>query len=299
LNPFGEDKRKGSVRKIDHRFTDEEKKQIISVACSPEFRDSTPEAIVAILASRSEYIGSESSFRRFLKTEELNRHRRREKAARHHRPKHLVATGPGQIWTWDITYLRSKVLGSFFYCYVFVDIFSRKIVAYDVHPVECGKIASELFSKACEVEGVQPGDLTLHSDNGASMKSAEFLATLSKLGVEKSFSRPSVSNDNPFSEAIFKTMKYRTWYPEKPFGTLEDARKWMSRFANWYNFTHLHSGIKLVTPDQRHRGEDIQILETRHATYEEAKKKNPARWTGETRDWSHIKKVDLNQRPAA
>jgi transposase InsO family protein len=183
--------------------------------------------MVATLAGRGHYLGSESTLYRFLKTEKMSRPRRREKPQRHRRPRHLSATGPGQIWTWDITYLRSKALGTYYYCYVFVDIFSRKIVATEVHSVECGKVAASIFLKACEAEGITPGTLTLHSDNGAPMKSAEFLAMLENLKVDRSYSRPSVSNDNPFSEALFKTMKYRTWYPEKPFVALDDARRWL------------------------------------------------------------------------
>lgn len=206
---------------MPHRFTPEERARLIEAACSPEFRDSTPEVIVATLASSGRYLGSASSLYRFLKTEKLSRHRRREKPKRCHRPRHLAATGPGQVWTWDITYLRAKGLVRCYYCYVFVDIFSRKIVAAEVHPVECGKIAASVFQCACANEGIEPGTLTLHSDNGAPMKSAEFLAMLEKLEVGRSYSRPSVSNDNPFSEALFKTMKYRTWYPEKPFLALD------------------------------------------------------------------------------
>ena len=251
------------------------------------------------MAARGEFLGSESSFYRFLKTENLSKHRRREKPSRHHRPAHLIATRPGQIWTWDITYLRSRILGSFFYCYVFVDIFSRKIVASEVHLVECGKIAATIFARACKAEGIAKDELTLHSDNGAPMKSAEFLATQEALKVGKSYSRPSVSNDNPFSESIFKTMKYRTWYPEKPFTTIHDATKWVERFVNWYNYKHLHSGLKFVTPDQRHRGEDVEILQKRHETYIQAKETNPSRWTGQTRNWTRVEQVDLNRRPAA
>ena len=137
-------------------------------------------------------------------------------------------------------------------------------------------------------------EVVLHSDNGSPMKGATMLATMQKLGVVPSFSRPSVSNDNPFSESLFKTLKYVPSYPSKPFESLEEVRRWVEIFADWYNYSHHHSGLKFVTPAQRHNGGDIAILEYRKSVYEKARKQHPERWSGEIRNWDHETVVMLN-----
>lgn len=221
-------------------------------------------------------------------------HRGRAKPATHKRPEPLRATASNQVWSWDISYLRSSVTGIFFYAYIIIDIYSRKIVAADVFEAELSEHASKLVKKACLMEGVQRKELTLHSDNGSPMKGATLLATLQKLGVMPSFSRPSVSNDNPYSEALFRTLKYCPEFPAKPFDNLELARIWLRAFVDWYNNIHLHSGIKFVTPADRHLGKDIQILQNRKHVYENAKLQNPNRWSRKTRNWSPITEVLLN-----
>lgn len=146
----------------------------------------------------------------------------------------------------------------------------------------------------CKSEGVNPDQVTLHSDNGGPMKGATMLVTMQKLGVMPSFSRPSVSNDNPYSESMFKTLKYCPQFPTKPFETIEAARVWVQEFVVWYNTEQLHSGINFVTPESKHAGNDAQILEKRGKVYAEAKKRNPARWSGSTRNWQPIREVKLN-----
>jgi len=167
-------------------------------------------------------------------------------------------------------------------------------VGWQVHSEELSLLAADLITDICQREGAERHQVTLHSDNGSPMKGATMLATLQELGVMPSFSRPSVSNDNPYSESLFRTLKYRPEYPEKPFVDLPAARDWVSGFVHWYNDEHQHSGIKFVTPEQRHTGEDIQILTKRKAVYEKAKAQNPSRWTGKTRNWDRIKEVYLN-----
>jgi putative transposase len=298
-NPETPDGRKGAPKKVHNKLSDDEKAKFLAIACTPEFRDLPPAQIVALLAQRGEYFGSERTLARFLATEKLNAHRRRELESHYKRPEPLVATKPNQVWSWDVTYLPTRVLGKHFYCYLFLDVYSRKIVGWEIHERECGKLASELLHKACRNEDVQLNQLSLHQDNGSIMKGAEFLSAVSHLGISPSYSRPGVSDDNPFSESLFKTMKYRTWYPEKPFASLESSRQWMSKFCDWYNTKHLHSGIKYVTPDQRHKGEDLEILETRHRTFVAAKERNPERWSGKTRNWDKVTKVILNPRGKA
>lgn len=176
-----------------------------------------------------------------------------------------------------------------------MDIYSRKIVGWEVCENESSEQAADILRKTKLAEAMASSDeVVLHSDNGGPMKGATMLATMQKPGVVPSFSRPGVSNDNPFSESLFKTLKYVPAYPTKPFESVDDARQWVAKFTEWYNHTHHHSGLKFVTPEQRHNGEDKAILKKRKAVYEEAKRKHPERWSGETRNWDHDAVVKLN-----
>ncbi len=175
-----------------------------------------------------------------------------------------------------------------------LDIFSRKIVAWEVHESESAEHASVLIRKACLAEGIHQAGFVLHADNGGPMKGATMLAALQKLGVVPSFSRPSVSDDNPYSESLFRTLKYTPAYPSKPFESIEAARQWVHSFVQWYNEEHRHSAICYVTPNQRHRGEDRDLLKQREAVYETARQQNPERWSGKTRNWNPVEEVWLN-----
>ena len=261
----------------------------------PEFRDLSPKQIVPILADRGRYLASESTLYRLLRKREQQKHREPTRAPqKRHRPDELEATGPNQVWTWDITYLRSPIRGEFYYLYMVVDVWSRKIVGWTVEEEEAATHAQAMIIAACFREGVQRDQLVLHSDNGGPMKAATLLATLQVLGVATSFSRPSVSNDNPYSESLFRTTKYRPGYPTAPFASLEDARAWVAKFVRWYNEEHRHSSVRFVTPDERHRGLDVQILEARKRVYADAKSKHPERWSGAIRNWTPIETVTLN-----
>ena len=176
-----------------------------------------------------------------------------------------------------------------------MDLYSRKAVACQVYEYESGDLAADLITDACLREKIPKDQVTLHSDNGSPMKSATMLAKLQDLGVIPSFSRPSISNDNPYSESLFRTLKYRPEYPDKPFENICDAREWANRFIHWYNSEHLHSSIHFVTPEDRHNGRDIQILANRQCVYQEAKSKNPERWSGKTRDWNPVTEVVLKK----
>jgi len=273
-----------------------ERKEIIKVSNSKDFADLPVSQIVPKLADQGKYIASESTFYRVLEEEKLNTHRAKTKEpVKREVPTH-IATAPNQVWTWDITWLNAMVKGKFFKLYLIVDMFSRMIVAHEVWETENAEYSKRLIRKATLAQGIAAKDepLVLHSDNGSPMKAATFLATLEKLGVQSSFSRPRVSNDNPYSESLFKTMKYRPVYPNKGFKDLEEAREWVLEFVRWYNNQHLHSGIKFLTPYQRHFGLDIDIMKKRTETYEKAKAEHPERWSGEIRDWSLPEYVTLN-----
>ena len=170
----------------------------------------------------------------------------------------------------------------------------RKIVGWDVHNCESMEKSSQLVRKICMRENIQENQLHLHADNGGSMKGATMLVTLQKLGVIPSFSRPSVSNDNPYSESLFKTLKYCPEYPSEGFTDIEAAKAWVEKFVSWYNNIHKHSGIKFVTPVEKHSGLDEEILEKRKLVYKKAQQKNPIRWSGEIRNWDYVQEVNLN-----
>ncbi len=267
---------------------------MINYATSNEYMDKTPWEIVPSLADKGKYVASESTFYRILREEKMLAHRGRSAPRTNTPPAPLMATTPNQVWSWDITYLTSPIKGKFYFLYMMMDIFSRKIVGWDVHENESMESAAELINSSCMNENVSRDQLTLHSDNGGPMKGATMLATLHKLGVTASFSRPSVSDDNPFSESLFKTLKYCPLFPSRPFENLESARCWIIKFVDWYNNHHLHSGIKFVTPSDRHSGKDKEILEARKLVYEKAKNKQPNRWSKEIRNWNLIEEVELN-----
>jgi transposase InsO family protein len=288
------DQRRGPLSTPTNKLTSEERAMIVAIATSPEYRGFPPSQIVPLLADKGIYVGSESTFYRVLREEGLQHHRDNTKPAQHKRPEPLKATGPNQVWSWDITYLKGPVKGQFYYLYLFMDVWSRKIVGWSVESCESSETAAELMANICELEGIDPGQVALHSDNGSPMKGATMLATLQALGVVASFSRPSVSNDNPYSEALFRTLKYRPGYPSKPFASLEAARAWVLGFVEWYNERHLHSSIRYVTPSDRHSGADVALLEHRRAVYERARSEHPERWSGTARDWSRPAVVALN-----
>ena len=291
----GDDQRKGPKSAPHTKLSDSERQQVLDVANSAEFRDQSPKQIVPKLADRQKYIASESTFYRVLRKEKQMNRRGRARPPRAHAPIEREATGPGQVWSWDITYLRSPIRGQFFYLYLFVDVWSRKIVASDVHEHESSELASEMLEEALVREGLDGVEVVLHSDNGSPMKGSTLKATMERLGVISSYSRPRVSDDNPFSESLFRTLKYRPEYPRRPFADLEEARRWVEGFVDWYHHEHLHSEIGFVSPLDRHEGRAEAILEARRAVYEEARRRHPERWsTSRIRAWQAPSGVWLN-----
>ena len=290
----GEDRRHGPLTAPANKLTAAERQEVLSIANSLKYRELSPKQIVPRLADEGRYIASESTFYRTLRQEHQLAHRERCRPATHRRPREKVANGPCQVWSWDITYLRSTITGQFFYLYLIMDVWSRKIMAATVFSKECGQNSALLFVEAFHRHKIDPKGLVLHSDNGSPMKGSTMLATLQRLGVVPSFSRPGVSNDNPFSESLFRTLKYRPEYPSRPFVSEFQAQRWVDAFVHWYNTEHQHSEIRFVTPDDRHFGREIAKLNKRKEVYEQARQKNPHRWTGKTRNWEPIEVVRLN-----
>jgi putative transposase len=254
-----------------------------------------PTQIVPTLLDKGEYIASESSFYRVLKAANQLTGRGRQKCRQKVvKPTSYTATKPNQVHTWDITYLPSTVRGQFYYLYLIEDIYSRKIVGYEVHETECGELASALLQRTVFREKCFKQALVLHSDNGSPMKSLTLKAKMEELGVLSSYSRPRVSNDNPYVESLFRTLKYIPQWPSNGFQHLNDAREWVERFVQWYNTEHKHSALNYVTPDERHQGKDKQILENRKQVLMLHRQANPVRWSGHIRNCEPVGEVELN-----
>ena len=287
------DGRRGPRRAPANKLTARERDKVVEVATSPEFRDRSPKQIVPLLADRGIYVASESTFYRVLLERNLQ-HRRTRARAPAKRPREHAAKGPWQVASWDITYLRSHVRGQFFFLYLVEDVWSRKILGWDVHTSESSELAAAMIERVRVTAGRDLQGWVLHSDNGGPMKGATMLATLQHLGVVPSFSRPRVSDDNPFAESLFRTLKYRPEYPAAGFATIEGAQRWVASFVHWYNHEHQHSGIGFVTPADRHDGLDVEILAARRDVYEVARQHHPERWSRDTRSWSRPDVVILN-----
>lgn len=280
-----------------HALSADERAQVLQVANEARFADVPPARIVPILADEGVYVASESTFSRVLRAAGQATHRGRAKTPRKTRPPTThVATAPRQVWCWDMTYLPANIAGRWFYLYLILDLYSRKIVGWEVHGEDDADHAAHLVRRTAFAEGIAASATkpVLHGDNGATLKATTVLAMMHWLGVKPSYSRPRVSDDNAFAEALFRTAKYRPEFPADGFTDLDAARAWAMRFTHWYNFEHKHSGIQYVSPAQRHASEDQLILEARHAVYLAARQRNPARWSGDTRNWTPVGPVTLN-----
>lgn len=257
-----------------------------------------------VLLDKGEYYGSQSTVYRVMRKEGLVTARNGCRTPRKvHKPTSFEATGPNQVWTWDITYVKdARYPTQYFYVYVVVDIFSRYVVHSAVYERDCAEYACEFLDAAFKKHHIKPRQLVLHSDNGSSMKAAQTLALLDKRKVQFSHSRPRVSNDNPYSEALFKTLKYTGTirYPHAGFESIEAARRWLGRFITRYNNEHYHCGIKFVTPAMRFKGVDKEVLEKRRLKLEEERRKHPDRWIqGHVQDCTPAGSVWLNPSKAA
>ena len=280
-----------------HALSPQERQAILEVANEPRFADVTPARIVPMLADEGTYLASESSFARVLRAQGQNTRRGRAKAPRASKPPTThIATAARQVWCWDMTYLPAIVMGRWFHLYLILDLYSRKIVGWEVHDSDDADHAVHLVRRTALAEGIaaMSSKPVLHGDNGSTLKATTVLAMLNWLGVKPSYSRPRVSDDNAYAESLFRTAKYRPEFPAKGFADLDEARAWAAQFVRWYNHDHRHSGIRYVSPAQRHAGEDQIILAARHDLYLQARQRNPARWSGNTRNWSPVGPVTLN-----
>lgn len=296
LSPIEDQRKYAKGPAPANKLSEDERQAIVETANQPEFKSLPPSQIVPRLADDGIYLASESTFYRILKETNMQHHRGRAQKPCTKPISTHCATGPNQVWMWDITWLQGPAKGIFFYLYLILDLFSRKIVAWDIWNEESSENASILVRRAIisEKRTLTNQPLVLHSDNGSPMKGATLLETLYQLGITPSKSRPRVSNDNPYAESIFRTCKYRPNYPAKGFATLTEAREWVLKFTKWYNQEHRHSGLNFLTPNQRHNGLSKQILERRKQVYEKAKLKHPERWSGPIRDWTVDEIVWLN-----
>lgn len=289
------DGRPGALRpEPANKFSAEERARILEVCHEPRFADAPPSQIVPALADEGIYVGSESSIYRALRDADEQHERGRARQRTHQQPSTHCATAPNCLWCWDVTYLPSPTRGLHYYLYMIMDVWSRKIVGYEVHESETGELAAELFARTALAERYHGDGLVIHADNGAPQRSSTLRVKLDQLGLRTSFNRPRVSNDNAYAESLFRTAKYRHDFPIEGFSSLEEARVWVLKFVRWYNTEHRHSAINFVTPNQRHAGEDDLILAARKKVYQAAKERNPTRWSGETRNWNKPGAVWLN-----
>jgi putative transposase len=261
----------------DRALAPEEELAVLAAVHAERFVDRAPAAIVAALLDEGTYLCSPRSMYRLLEKHGEVRERRDQLRHPAYAAPELLATAPNQVWTWDITKLRGPAKWTYFYLYVLIDLFSRYVVGWMVAPYESGALAKHLIEESCVKQGIQPGELTVHADRGPSMTSKPLALTLADLGVNKSHSRPHVSNDNPFSESHFKTLKYRPEFPDR-FGSIEDARAFLVDFFAWYGVEHRHSGIAMLAPQDVHYGRAPQILAARGAVLDAAYALHPERF---------------------
>jgi putative transposase len=279
-----------------NKLSPEERAAVLATCMEPRFADMPPTQIVPILADEGVYKASESTIYRVLHENDAQHHRGRAQKRTPRKPATHVARAPNEVWCWDVTYLPSRVRGLFFYLFAVIDLYSRKLVAWEVHAAENGELAAELIERARWREKLAGKPLILHADNGAAQRSQTLRAKLQELSIEPSYSRPGVSDDNAYIESLFRTLKYVPAYPSAGFADLDEARAWTQRFVDWYNGQHRHRGIGFVTPNQRHSGESAAILARRREVYHAAREVNPSRWSRQIRRWSQPDHVALNKR---
>ena len=263
--------------KPKNALSTEERELALEYLHSERFVDKPPAAVVYSLLDEGIYIASERTLYRILADNKEVKDRRAQRRHVNYTKPELIATAPNQVWTWDISKLKGPVAWTYYYLYVIIDIFSRKVVGWMLAEREAGSLAEQLIEETCIKENIKPGQLTIHSDRGPAMQSGPVVHLHARLGITKSNSRPYVSDDNPFSEAQFKTLKYHPGFPER-FGGYEDALAFCKPFFQWYNNDHYHSGIQFLTPAMVHHGQSDAVLMQRHQRLLEAYNKTPERF---------------------
>ena len=261
-----------------HALSEAERSEIREVLNSERFMDQAPRQVSSALLDEGKYLCHWRSMYRILNDYGEVRERRNLRRHPVYKKPELLATAPNQVWSWDITLLRGPFKGSYYRLYLVLDIFSRCVVGWRIAEVESSQLARELVAQTARKQGILPDQLTLHADNGAPMRGKPLTQLLSELGIAGTHNRPHTSNDNPFSEAQFKTMKYRPDYPDR-FPDIEGARAWARRFVTWYNEEHYHSGLNLLTPASVHYGEAGDIQRQRQAVMSVAYALNPTRFS--------------------
>jgi putative transposase len=272
-------KEKPSRPKPPLALSSSERTEVIDTLHEDRFIDKAPQEIYAALLDEEKYLCSIRTMYRILEEEGELKERRNQLVRPHYTKPELLARAPNEVWSWDITKLKGPQKWTYYYLYVILDIFSRYVVGWMVAHRELAALARKLIEETCEKQSIQPGQLLIHADRGSSMTSKPVAFLMADLGITKSHSRPSVSNDNPYSESQFKTMKYRPEFPER-FGSIEHARAFSQTFFPWYNTEHYHSGLGLMTPEDVHYGRGERIIEARKEVLLAAYERHPERFKG-------------------
>jgi len=254
-----------------------EKVKVREILNSERFQDSTPREVYATLLDEGQYLCSWRTMYRILDANDEVRERRNQLRHPNYVKPELLATQPNELWSWDITKLLGPAKWTYYYLYVILDVFSRFVVGWMIAERESASLAKELIAETCARQGIQPDQLTIHADRGSSMTSKPVAFLLADLGVTKTHSRPHVSNDNPYSESQFKTLKYRPDYPDR-FGCRQDARSWAKDFFDWYDYEHHHTALGLLTPADVHYGRAQAVIQQRQQVLQAAYQKNPERF---------------------
>jgi putative transposase len=271
------------IPRASHRaLSDVERQEVLDLLHSQRFVDQAPAQVAAALLDEERYLCSARTMYRILDANEEVRERRNQRRHPAYTRPELLATGPNQVWSWDITKLKGPRKWTYFYLYVILDIFSRQVVGWMVADCESANLAKKLIQEACDKQQIDRDQLILHSDRGSSMKSKAVALLLADLGVTKSHSRPYVSDDNPFSEAQFKTLKYRPGFPDR-FGCSQDAKAFCRDFFHWYNNVHYHSGLNWLTPATVHDGRTDRIVRRRQLALDRARQRHPERFVNARR----------------
>jgi len=258
-------------------LSEPEQQDVLDTLHSERFQDIAPHEVYATLLDEERYLCSIRTMYRILEDNAEIKERRNQLRHPDYKKPELLATGPNQVWSWDITKLMGPVKWSYFYLYVILDIFSRYVVGWMVAPCESATLAKQLIGDTCAKQNIQKGQLTIHADRGSSMKSKPVAFLMADLGITKTHSRPHTSDDNPFSEAQFKTLKYRPGFPDR-FGCIEDARQFSRTFFSWYNNEHKHTGISLLSPTDVHHGNADTIIASRQTVLDNAYALHPERF---------------------
>lgn len=289
-----EDGRKGGYRAVGQKLSEAEKDAIVEALALPGMAELSLKVAHATLLDLGIYKGSPSTFARVVAERGLRKNTWAGKARNAKRPE-LRATGPGQVWCWDITWLDAPLKGTYFYLYMAIDMYSRKVVAWEVFAKEDGALARDLFAQALEAEGIPAGQITIHADNGKPMRSKSLRGLFELMSVTASYGRPHTSNDNAFAESLFATMKGRVSFPEY-FGSLQSAREYCMEFFTWYNCFHLHSGLDFVTPQTVHEGLHQEVFDRRNSLLEKNRIAHPSRHGGRQRAYGIPAEVRLKHR---